>query len=216
MTSTTSTPTNAVPEFGFESEAPRHTAAYLRGPIESLLPPFVPGARVLDIGCGNGYWIGQFLEKGYDAVGADPSDNGMAIARRVFPKGRFYHTIVTENFLKEINEAPFDVVLSTEVVEHVYAPRLWARAAFSCLKPGGRLICSTPYHGYFKNLVLAVLNKYDRHWDPLWDGGHIKFWSCRTLTKLLQEAGFENVQFRGAGRAPYLWMSMVLSADKPR
>jgi 2-polyprenyl-3-methyl-5-hydroxy-6-metoxy-1,4-benzoquinol methylase len=39
---------------------------------------------------------------------------------------------------------PFDLVLSTEVVEHCYAPRLWAAAAFTALRPGGLLIASTP------------------------------------------------------------------------
>ena len=60
---------------------------------------------------------------------------------------------------------------------------------------GGEMIISTPYHGYLKNLALAITGKFDRHFTVLWDGGHIKFWSVKTLTKLLNEFGFEVVEF---------------------
>jgi hypothetical protein len=65
-------------------------------------------------------------------------------------------------------------------------------------------IISTPYHGYLKNLVLALGNKWDSHLTPLWDGGHIKLWSRKTLSQLLSEAGFHVVRFIGAGRLPFL------------
>ena len=66
-----------------------------------------------------------------------------------------------------------------------------------------------------KNLVLSLAGMWDSHANPLWDGGHIKLWSRKTLTSLLTETGFTNFRFHGAGRMPYLWMTMVMSADKP-
>ena len=83
------------------------------------------------------------------------------------------------------------------------------------LKPGGSLICSTPYHGYVKNLLLSLAGKWDTHADPLWDGGHIKLWSRKSLGRLLSEAGFEDLSFKGVGRLPWLWMTMVMKAKKP-
>ena len=47
-----------------------------------------------------------------------------------------------------------------------------------------------PHHGNLKNCAFALSGKLDAHFSALWDGGHIKFWSRRTLTALLQEAGF--------------------------
>ena len=79
------------------------------------------------------------------------------------------------------------------------------------LRPGGTLILSTPYHGYLKNFVLAATGGLDAHFTALWDGGHIKFWSYKTLTALLKEAQFEGFHFAGAGRLPWLWKSMVIS-----
>lgn len=52
----------------------------------------------------------------------------------------------------------------------------------------------------------------DSHYTALWDGGHIKFFSVKTLSQLLQEAGFKDLQFKFAGRFPYLWKGMLVSA----
>ena len=71
---------------------------------------------------------------------------------------------------------------------------------------------STPYHGYLKNLALSILDKWDKHHTVLWHGGHIKFWSRKTLTLLLQENGFNVIAFHGIGRLPYLLKSMILVA----
>jgi 2-polyprenyl-3-methyl-5-hydroxy-6-metoxy-1,4-benzoquinol methylase len=106
----------------------------------------------------------------------------------------------------------FDLVISVEVIEHVYEPRTLLAQAREVLRPGGRFVITTPYHGYLKNLLIAGLGKSDAHYNPLWDGGHIKFWSRKTLSAALREAGFEDIRFYGAGRVPYFWKSMILTA----
>jgi 2-polyprenyl-6-hydroxyphenyl methylase/3-demethylubiquinone-9 3-methyltransferase len=108
----------------------------------------------------------------------------------------------------------FPVVVSLEVVEHLYAPRAYARTLFDLVEPSGTAIVSTPYHGYWKNLVLALTGRLDRHFTALWDHGHIKFWSMATLTQLLLEAGFHSVSFRRVGRVPALAKSMIAIAAK--
>lgn len=105
-------------------------------------------------------------------------------------------------------------MVSTEVVEHLYRPRRLPEVARFFLKDRGALVVSTPYHGYLKNLALAVSGHWDSHHTALWEGGHIKFWSRATLTQLLQDGGFEVTGFAGAGRMPFLWKSMVLLAEK--
>ena len=148
-------------------------------------------------------------------VGIDVSREGIEIARRAHPRGRFELLPADDKLLANLGEEPFDLVVSTEVVEHLYAPREYARGCFNALKPGGRFICTTPYHGYLKNLALSFAGKWDTHADPLFDGGHIKLWSRRTLAALLREAGFENLQFQGIGRLPFVRMTMLMSGDRP-
>jgi 2-polyprenyl-6-hydroxyphenyl methylase/3-demethylubiquinone-9 3-methyltransferase len=54
------------------------------------------------------------------------------------------------------------------------------------------LILTTPYWGYFKNVAVAITN---RALTALWDGGHIKQWSYRTLRTIYEEQGFDYVAF---------------------
>ena len=211
-----------LPDYGWSEQTP-HTEAYLLAPLQQLLREFVPPPAgqaspaqlpaVLDLGCGNGALAEELLSWGYDAIGIDPS--GIALARRRLPSIPFHQAPADPSELAQLNLPAFDAVLSTEVVEHVYSPRQWAAAAYASLKPGGVLICSTPYHGYLKNCALALSGRLDAHFTALWDGGHIKFWSRRTLTALLDDAGFQVVAFRGAGRWPLLWKSMLIAARKP-
>jgi 2-polyprenyl-6-hydroxyphenyl methylase/3-demethylubiquinone-9 3-methyltransferase len=99
-------------------------------------------------------------------------------------------------------------------VEHVYSPREFARTVYDLLEDGGVALISTPYHGYFKNLAIALTNSFDRHVKPLWDHGHIKFWSMATLRQLLEEAGFTSVSFHRVGRLPLVAKSMIAVAKK--
>ena len=189
------------------------TLRYLWPVVSGMLPP--PPGRVLDVGCGNGFHAGLMLAAGYSVVGVDLSEQGIDAARQSYPRGRFERLPADERLLANLGEAPFDVVVSTEVVEHLYDPRSFARGCFAAVRSGGHLVLSTPYHGYLKNLAISVAGKWDTHADPLFDGGHIKLWSWRTISRLLTEVGFTDLRFAGAGRFPYLWMSMVVSATRP-
>ncbi|MFY8148226.1 MAG: class I SAM-dependent methyltransferase [Prochlorococcaceae cyanobacterium] len=203
-------------DYGWAFSGPDHTDAYLLEPIAALLPPLPadrPG-RALDLGCGNGWLSGWLAARGWQVVGVDPSATGIERARAGHPAVRFEVLFAGPDLLEHLGVEPFDLVVSTEVVEHLYAPRAWAAAAHGALRPGGTLVCSTPYHGYLKNLALAVSGQLDAHFTALWDGGHIKFWSRASLSRLLTEAGFDLLEFRGAGRLPWLWKSMVMAGRK--
>jgi hypothetical protein len=84
------------------------------------------------------------------------------------------------------------------------------------LEPGRLAIISTPYNGYLKNIALSVCGGMDRHWTVLWDHGHIKFWSVRTLGMLLWETGFSDMKFWRVGRIPTFEKSMIVAARKPK
>lgn len=207
--------TGGYKDYGFASAGASHMHRHFMPQVFALAGGLKPGMRVLDVGCGNGFACGEFLKRGCTVVGIDLSEQGIAQARLAHPGGRFEILPADDQILQRLGETPFDLVISTEVVEHLYDPRSYVRGCLSALNPGGRFICTTPYHGYLKNLTLSLLGKWDSHADPLWDGGHIKLWSRQTLTRLLAEAGFEDVLFRGVGRLPWLWMTMVLRATKP-
>jgi 2-polyprenyl-3-methyl-5-hydroxy-6-metoxy-1,4-benzoquinol methylase len=165
--------------------------------------------RILDLGCGNGSLCRIIKDAGYEVEGADPSEEGIQQAREAFPDVSFRRMSIYDQPPKEWLNA-FDVVVSTEVIEHLYSPRALPALAAKLLKPGSVILLTTPYHGYWKNLALCLLGKWDHHHDPLWDHGHIKFWSRQTLTRLFEEQGFEATGFKGLGRFPLLWMTMLM------
>ena len=199
-------------QYGYRSAEAPHSADYLTSHIVTACRA-LSAKRVLDLGCGNGALCNALSATGMEVVGCDPSEDGVAIARRAYPTIPF-HALGVYDDPGVLGDEPFDVVVSTEVIEHLFLPRCLPRFASRVLRPDGHLIVSTPYHGYLKNLALAVCGKFDPHFTALWDGGHIKFWSRDTLSRLLSDEGFAVTRFVGAGRLPYLWKSMILIANK--
>lgn len=179
----------------------------------ALRGPSAPSRRLFDLGCGNGSVSARLANLGFEVNGVDPSGEGIRVANERYPD-LVLRTGSAYDDLAAIY-GRFGILVSLEVVEHVYAPRKFAAAAFDLLEPGGWAIISTPYHGYLKNVALAVSGKMDFHFTALWDHGHIKFWSRATLSRLLQEAGFRDVSFRRVGRIPAFAKSMIATARHP-
>jgi 2-polyprenyl-6-hydroxyphenyl methylase/3-demethylubiquinone-9 3-methyltransferase len=201
-------------DYGWSDTTAPHTCAYLAPQVLAVLGR-LRAQRVLDLGAGNGALCRILRDAGLKVVGVEHDARGVAIARAALPDVPFYCEGVEGDPAFVLTEqAAFDAVVSTEVIEHLYSPHLLPRYAAALLNQGGHLIVTTPYHGYLKNLALALTGHWDSHFTAMWHGGHIKFWSRATLTLLLQENGFDVVGFQGVGRVPGLWKSMLLVARK--
>lgn len=168
--------------------------------------------RVLDAGCGNGAFSKALHhDLGCAVYGCDLSESGIALARQNAPGCRFELLSLYDDFVESFG-TQFDLVVSVEVVEHLYDPKSFVTRVREALAPSGVFVLTTPYHGYLKNLMIAASGRCDAHYNPLSKGGHIKFWSKRTITNLLGSAGFDVEQLSGVGRLPWLWKSMVIVA----
>jgi 2-polyprenyl-6-hydroxyphenyl methylase/3-demethylubiquinone-9 3-methyltransferase len=196
-------------DYGYASTEDAYVSKYVWPVVLRALSERLAIRRVLELGCGNGSFAGLLAGKGYEVSATDLSESGIDIARLAHPNVSFRKASVYED-LSGVWGRPFDAIIALEVVEHLYDPRQFLRRATTCMEEGGILILSTPYHGYLKNVALSVLGRFDRHFDPLWDGGHIKFWSKATLGQLLTEAGLQMELWQGAGRLPLFWKSMIL------
>ncbi|MFO0755041.1 MAG: class I SAM-dependent methyltransferase [Byssovorax sp.] len=202
-------------DYGWRSAEMNHSHAYLLPPVTRRLDALgCRTARVVDLGCGNGYVTAKLHALGHDVVGIDAAPDGIAIAREAYPELRFEVASVYDDDLATIVGTDVDIVVCLEVIEHLYAPKKLLEQAYRILRPGGAILLSTPYHGYLKNLALSVMNGWDRHFSVGWEGGHIKFFSEKTLGEMAREVGFRSVRFEGVGRAPLLWKSMILHAEK--
>lgn len=209
-------PSSRLNEYHYQPGHFPHTAGYLCPAVFAEFDRFnLPAGdrRVIEVGCGNGALAHELARRGWAVTGIDPSESGIAEAKKGGP-GASHVASAYDDLAGRFGTFP--AVVSLEVVEHVYDPRTYARTVFDLLIPGGVAIVSTPYHGYWKNLAIPLRGKFDSHHAPLWDHGHIKFWSVATLGGLLRGTGFEVLRFHRLGRNPALAKSMVAVARRPQ
>lgn len=121
-----------------------HTEAYLLPPLQQLItaalaPQQFASAppRLLDLGCGNGALCRYLSAQGYAVEGIEPSPSGIASARQLCAHVPVHQATASPSELARLQLDPFDLVISTEVVEHCYSPREWAACAFQALRPDG-------------------------------------------------------------------------------
>jgi 2-polyprenyl-3-methyl-5-hydroxy-6-metoxy-1,4-benzoquinol methylase len=202
-------------DYGYSNTSDFESHDYLFGPIAQELAYVDRLHTILDVGCGNGSMTARFRSPGRDVYAFDLSESGANQAALNLGSNRVRVASVYDDLRELFPIRRFDAVIAVEVIEHLYDPRTFVRRIREVLRPGGTLVLTTPYHGYAKNLALAATGRLDAHFTALWDGGHIKFWSRNTLSCLLQEAGFTVRGFRGAGRLPWLWKSMIIRAQAP-
>ena len=170
--------------------------------------------RICDLGCGNGHLAGLLAELGYSVTGVDASQRGIALARKQHPRIELICGLIDADLSENAGIGDFDLVISSDVIEHLYRPSDLLEAAASLIRPTGHLIVGTPYHGYLKNLALSLAGRMDAHFTALWDGGHIKFFSTKTLTELVTSHSFCDISFTFHGRLPWLWKNMICHARK--
>ncbi len=200
--------------FGWKDGRQTTAHSYLWPAIKPFLEKGLAG-NLIDAGCGNGWMAAEAATIGFNVVGIDASVDGVSVARATHPGLRFEQSSICDDMTQYFPDQA-DIILGIEVVEHLYAPQRFLARAFEALRPGGCIVLSAPYHGYLKNLAISILDLWDAHHDALRVGGHIKFLSTKTLEFLVEDAGFENVEFVNVGRVPLLWKSMVCSAIKPK
>jgi len=147
----------------------------------------------------------------FDVVGIDPSESGIAEARKAYQDIEFFKLGSNDN-LSPLGS--FDLVTCTEVIEHCYDPKSLLRQIHDVLKPNGMAIISTPYHGYLKNLALAITGSMDRHFTSLRVGGHIKFFSIGTLKELVCDMNFVVLDVKRVGRVAPLAKSMIFCLSR--
>ena len=167
---------NVVSSYGWGDGTANSSLAYLTEPVIRELQRF--GARkILDLGCGNGAFSHYLQKQGFEVVGCDIDKQGISIASSSKESEAIFRNIGVYDQPESLEVKDFCAVVSTEVIEHLFFPAALPRFSRAVLKQGGYLIISTPYHGFIKNLLICLTGKWDSHHNPLWDGGHIKFWS---------------------------------------
>ncbi len=176
--------------------------------------PFA-GLRLLDIGCGGGLLSEPMARLGAEVVGVDAAARNIPVAQvHAQSSGLeidYRHTSAED--LVAGDEAPFDVILNMEVVEHVADPLAYLTACQQLLKPGGMMICSTLNRNP-KSYVMAIVGaEYVMRWLPKGTHEWSKFITPDELYDLLQQAGLKPVDKKGFQFNPLTWSWRISARD---
>ena len=141
--------------------------------------PYQKGGRILDVGCGNGFFLKWMQKHGWETHGVEISKAACQVAQR---NG-------LEVFNGELQQAKFppgyfDAITISQVLEHLHSPGRCLKECQRILKRRGRLIVGVPNLGSFEARL------YQQHWFELDVPRHLYFFTAATLNRLLSQSGF--------------------------
>jgi 2-polyprenyl-3-methyl-5-hydroxy-6-metoxy-1,4-benzoquinol methylase len=178
-----------------------------------LLGHVAAGARVLDVGCGEGRFTAALARMGARVVGIDVAEEPLRRARARHPELDL--RLARADGPWELADAEFDVVWAGEVIEHVADTAAWLSEVRRVLRSGGTLLASTPANGPLALMRSAISKRaFAERFDPL--GDHLRYYSRHTLAALLEEFGFEAIRVRSAGGPPGARRLLLASAVRAR
>jgi ubiquinone/menaquinone biosynthesis C-methylase UbiE len=161
-----------------------------------------PGDRALDLGCGEGDLTAELAAAGGRPIGAEVADAAVTRARARHPELEFERVPIDGPL--PFDDQRFDLVWSSEVIEHVADTARWLSEVRRVLAPSGRLLLTTPSHGRLRLAVGGI----ERFSEPV--GEHLHLYSKPSLRQLLTDFGFDPVVVRAAG-GPRLLRRLLLA-----
>jgi len=147
-----------------------------------------PG-RLLDFGCGGGFFLGTAKEKGWEIFGLEPLPGHAIYARVKFGANVITDTLRWDTFEKNF----FDIVTAFQVFEHLSHPTLELEKIASFLKPGGIVLIEVPN---IDSWSVRLLGHRHRHFVM----DHLNFFSPFTLTRLFNNVGLEILEIYNPSR----------------
>ena len=165
--------------------------------------------NILDFGCGWGFYAIELSAKGHKVTGID-FPNEIEIAKIAW--GELENVIFSTQKINELPENYFDIVISSQVIEHTHNPGNYLHQINRVLKPSGRLVVSVPNTinprfilpmfspRIMKNIMEKnhkTLNDYQKAVD------HIQAWDPLHFAKLLGSCGFEIEKYVPSGGIPF-------------
>jgi ubiquinone/menaquinone biosynthesis C-methylase UbiE len=171
-----------------------------------LLGSVGEGDRALDLGCGAGDFTAVMAQAGAHALGVDVAEAALARARTRHPELEFRLAPIDGPLPLEDNS--FELVWSSEVIEHVADTARWLSEVRRVLKPGARLRLTTPSHGRAQVAMQGI----ERFSEPL--GDHLHLYTRRSLTELLDGFDFRDIAVRSAGGPPLFKRLLLARATR--
>lgn len=178
-----------------------------------------PGARILDIGCGEGrHTCAAYRLKGVTVVGADLNFNSLVAARE---KLNFHDALgehgggcwalsVTDITRLPFADATFDLVICSEVLEHIPEDRAAMAELLRVLKPGKDLVVSVPRY-YPERICWMLSDDYANA-----NQGHVRIYTKARLVERLESLGAKTwaSHFAHSLHSPYWWLKCLVGPTR--
>lgn len=199
--------------YKYQSNSLNPSHKYILPVLKKLLNKF-HSKSILDLGCGNGSVTKELMDTGYTCFGIEASDDGFKFATQNVGD----RSVVQGDIMRlpdlDLDFSHWDTFICVEVIAHLYDPVAFMTTLNEIVTRDKIVIITYPYHGYLKNIIIAVLGKFDSHVRPLWRGGYVKFFSRKTFSALCNQTGFEIQSFHRVGRTPLLWKTEIVVLKK--
>ena len=166
-------------------EIERTSKLYMR----ALVPAGEP-LKILDVGCGTGVNAEQVKALGHSVYGMDLSPTAVGALNRVGIPG----IVADASFGLPLDAESFDLAFTSEVIEHLADGEAFLQELFRITKPGGRLLLSTPNSAFWVYRLYALAG---RTLSEVQHPGHVRFYSRKSLRRLIEQAGFTDVKVSG-------------------
>jgi 2-polyprenyl-3-methyl-5-hydroxy-6-metoxy-1,4-benzoquinol methylase len=164
--------------------------------VASHLP--LPGAKVLDIGCGGGLFLSLLKDKGAQVTGIELSDSRAEYARTKHGL-EIYKIPIEGDFWQKGYARAFDAVTLWDVIEHINYPFQALQCAANVLKPGGFLLIDTPcrdslYHRFGEFTYRLSRGRYPTFLNAMYSShlfGHKQIFSTTEMKQLFETVGLQ-------------------------
>lgn len=176
-------------------------AAFQYGRLLSFIEHVPSDARILDAGCGAGPALRFLKQRGFVPYGSDLIEYPLRQARQIIPEARLAQC--DSDKALPYRDGSFDVILMSEVIEHVASPEFTLREVLRVLRKDGAVAVTTPNLWDVRRVYYPALG---RVWSGDADATHQTLFDPQSLRNVLQGAGFQNVQVQ-AGFKPMGWIS---------
>jgi 2-polyprenyl-3-methyl-5-hydroxy-6-metoxy-1,4-benzoquinol methylase len=171
-----------------------------RQEVSAFLPYLEDGARIIDIGCGEGAFKAN-LKTSTEYWGVEPDTGAASIAAKNLDK------VIIGTYLEAEECIPdnyFDVVICADVIEHMNDPDVFLRSIRTKLRPGGCIVGSIPNIRYISALYEILVKKDFRYKDDgIMDRTHLRFFTRKSFKNTIESSGFTFEEYAGINQFCY-------------
>jgi SAM-dependent methyltransferase len=156
--------------------------------IASGFAPYRTSNRLLEVGFGEGSFLAAAMRAGWDAEGIEVSKTAVEHARSAGLK--VYCASLPE---RNYPDGHFDVIIASELIEHLADPRSFLIEIARILRPGGLFWATTPNSSGVSAKAVGL------DWTVICPPEHLQLFSAQGVRQLLTEAGFSNIRIAAHG-----------------